>query len=124
MNKKGLTLIELIVTIALLSMISLISFVSINKAIEKGKDNECANVRGMIKSAAKIYFSDHRYDSTSVTEVTVGTLAENKYLQTNEVKNPYKKNDNENLSETKATLKSDGTIEVIMPWENDCHGTN
>lgn len=95
MNKKGFTLIELIVTISLLAMISLISFVSINKAIQKSKDNECENIKGSIKSAALIYFSNHRYDSNA------GTVTGNKLLEEHlisEAKNPYNKQENINLN--------------------------
>jgi len=89
MNKKGFTLIELIVTIALLAIISLISFVSINKAIQKSKDNECENIRKSIQSAAVVYFSNHRYDQDVTDSVKVSTLVDEGYLTSSTIKNPY-----------------------------------
>jgi len=62
MNKKGFTLIELIATIALLAIISVISFVSINGVIQESKVKDCENLKSSIKTAAKEYVSDNRYN--------------------------------------------------------------
>ncbi len=87
MNRKGFTLIELIVTIALLAVISLISFVSVSSAIKKNNINNCNVLVDNIKSAASEYVSDHRYDSgfTSGEDITINanTLIESNYLKGN-----------------------------------------
>ena len=64
MNNKGFTLIELIATIALLAVISIISFVSVNGVINQNKVNNCESLMMNIKTAAKEYVSDNRYNIT------------------------------------------------------------
>lgn len=97
MNNKGFTLIELIVTIALLAVISVISFVSINGVIEQNKYSDCENLISNIKSAAKEYVSDNRYDnnfvnnvdkSTMNVELSVTNLINENYLSDNII-NPF-----------------------------------
>ena len=114
MNKKGFTLIELIVTIALLAIISLISFVSINKAIQKSKDNECENIRKSIQSAAVVYFSNHRYDASVSNDVTVNKLVEEGYLTSKSIKNPYESG---NLDLSTVTVNKTGFVTGLP---NDC----
>lgn len=62
MNNKGFTLVELIATIALLAVIAIISFVSINEVVNQSKVSDCENLLLSIKSAAKEYVSDNRYN--------------------------------------------------------------
>ena len=62
MNNKGFTLVELLATIALLAVIAIISFVSINGVLKKSKVNDCEILVSNIKSAAKNYVSDNRYN--------------------------------------------------------------
>ena len=92
MNNKGFTLIELIATIALLAVISLISYVSITKVLEQNKINQCETLVNNIKSAAKEYVSDNRYNKDFVNslkegndykysmELSLSELVENNYL--------------------------------------------
>ena len=70
MNRKGFTLIELIVTIALLSVVSIISFVSITGIINDSKEKDCNNLVKSIKSATKDYISDNRYNNVFISNVT------------------------------------------------------
>ena len=70
MNRKGFTLIELIVTIALLAVVSIISFVSITNIINDSKEKNCNNLVKSIKSATKDYISDNRYNNVFVSNVT------------------------------------------------------
>lgn len=95
MNNKGFTLIELIATIALLAVISLISYVSITKVLEQNKINQCETLVNNIKSAAKEYVSDNRYNKDFINSLKEGNeidlplseLVNNNYL-TGELKNP------------------------------------
>ena len=70
MNRKGFTLIELIVTIALLAVVSIISFVSITGIINDSKEKNCNNLVKSIKNATKDYISDNRYNNVFVSNVT------------------------------------------------------
>ena len=127
MNRKGFTLIELIVTIALLAVIAVISFVSISKVLEQGKVNDCNSLVGNIKTATNEYISDNRYNREFVNTViddkviiTADTLINGSYLS-GPIINPY-----DNKTEIPAssivievTLRSDdytvGKIEINSP---------
>ena len=98
MNKKGFTLVELIVTIALLAIIAVIAFVSINKVINDNKNKNCESLVSSIVVATKEYASDNRYNSTFINrvdnkyELTIDgqELLNNNYLN-GEIVNPYDK---------------------------------
>lgn len=82
MNRKGFTLIELIVTIALLAVVAVISFVSITGIIKDSKVKNCNNLVTNIKGAIRDYVSDNRYDNDfSVSNITVSNIS--KYLDGN-----------------------------------------
>ncbi len=82
MNRKGFTLIELIVTIALLAVVSIISFVSITGIINDSKEKNCNNLVKSIKGAIRDYVSDNRYDNDfSVSNITISNIS--KYLDGN-----------------------------------------
>ena len=74
-NNKGFTLIELIATIALLAVIAVISFVSINGVVNQSRVNDCKSLVMNIKSAAKEYISDNRYNSSVVNSVVNGNFS-------------------------------------------------
>jgi len=94
MNRRGFTLIELIVTLALLAVISVISFVAIGGILDKNKNNECDNLVSSIKTAAKEYVSDNRYkglqpDGNNQIYISAKTLIDGKYLSNDIINNPY-----------------------------------
>lgn len=80
MNKKGFTLIELIITIALLAIIATISFVSITNIIKEGKVKNCETLVNNIKMATSEYVSDNRYGNLDINNFNAGILLDNKYL--------------------------------------------
>lgn len=90
MDNRGFTLVELIATISLLAIISIVSFVSINEVAQQRKINDCENIVSNIKSAAKEYASDKRYDMFSNVNLhlTGDMLISNNYL-TGPVINPF-----------------------------------
>lgn len=95
MNNKGFTLIELIATIALLAIISVISVVSISNVLSESDIKECEELLISIKSSAKEYVSDNRYDSlitdnVSDNKITIKAtdLVNKKYL-TSEIIDPF-----------------------------------
>ena len=92
MNNKGFTLIELVATIGLLAVISIISYVSINKVLIESKISDCEQLVMSIKSAAKDYISDNRYNLTSNSNVEINALylINNKYL-TGPIVDPFNK---------------------------------
>ncbi len=126
MNNKGFTLIELITTIGLLSIIAIISFVSINKVIDESKKQNCKTLINNIKTAAKEYASDHRYDtafinqvkSTKVYNTTADYLINENYLSS-PIVNPYTNEEIDNPSCLSVTvyLNDDYTTRNIYVYD-------
>lgn len=113
MNRKGFTLIELIVTIALLAVVSIISFVSITGIIKDSKVKNCNNLVKSIKSATKDYISDNRYtdklymeDGRIKTEFYTSDIS--KYLN-GDLVFPY---------DNKTDISNDIIIEVVYNSDN------
>lgn len=121
MNRKGFTLIELIVTIALLAVVSIISFVSITGIINDSKEKNCNNLVKSIKSATKDYISDNRYNNVFVSNVTDYTydmsakiLTDENYLSS-PITNPFDTKSEIEPSSIKIeiTLNKDYTVKNI-----------
>lgn len=129
MNRKGFTLIELIVTIALLAVVSIISFVSITNIINDSKEKNCNNLVKSIKSATKDYISDNRYtdelympNGSIKTEFNTSNIS--KYLN-GDLVNPY---DNKTINDDiiiRVEYNSDNTPKNISVFykngEIDCN---
>ena len=123
MNRKGFTLIELIVTIALLAVVSIISFVSITNIINDSKEKNCNNLVKSIKSATKDYISDNRYtdelympNGSIKTEFNTSNIS--KYLN-GDLVNPY---DNKTINDDiiiKVVYNSDNTPKNISLFYNN-----
>lgn len=123
MNRKGFTLIELIVTIALLAVVSIISFVSITGIINDSKEKNCNNLVKSIKSATKDYISDNRYtDELYMPDGSIKTVFNtsniSKYLN-GDLVNPY---DNKNISnyiKIEVEYNSDNTPKNVSVFYNN-----
>lgn len=123
MNRKGFTLIELIVTIALLAVVSIISFVSITNIINDSKEKNCNNLVKSIKSATKDYISDNRYtdelympNGSIKTEFNTSNIS--KYLN-GDLVNPY---DNKTINDDiiiRVEYNSDNTPKNISLFYNN-----
>lgn len=124
MNRKGFTLIELIVTIALLAVVSIISFVSITNIINDSKEKNCNNLVKSIKSATKDYISDNRYtdelympNGSIKTEFNTSNIS--KYLN-GDLVFPYdNKTDISKYIEIKVVYNSDNTPKNISLFYNN-----
>ena len=96
LNSRGFTLVELLATLAILAIIVVISFVSINGVIKQNDVKNCESLVNNIKSAAREYVSDKRYDNSFVNSVGAGMkislsaeqLINNKNLSEN-IQNPF-----------------------------------
>lgn len=97
MNKKGFTLVEVILTIAIMALLLIILIPNIFSLISKNKESSCNSLRDNIISAAKMYVTENKYnlEFTCPEEeekvITLETLIDNGYLEldnTNTIKNP------------------------------------
>ena len=82
LNKKGFTLIELMVVIAILVIIMGIALPNITSSIERSKEKQKQNKLQLVTSSAELYFDRHR--NTSV--VTIETLINDGFLTEEEAK--------------------------------------
>ena len=64
LNRKGFTLIEALAVIIILSMLMVITVPNVNKLINRQKDDALKNTEKSIINAAKIFFSDYKYEVT------------------------------------------------------------
>ncbi|MGM9882394.1 MAG: type II secretion system protein [Bacilli bacterium] len=62
MNKKGFTLIEVIMVIAIIGLLSVILVPNVIGLIEKNKIESCKEVQENIISATKIYVANNKYE--------------------------------------------------------------
>lgn len=104
LNYKGFTLVELLAVIAIMGMLAVIMVPTISGVIEENKTNNSANLKNSIKSSARAYISDNRYeikldnnscnnntrniisiDNTSISDskITVKLLVDKGYLKSN-----------------------------------------
>ena len=87
MNKKGFTLIEVIVVIVIIVILSLILIPNVMLFINKNDINSCEKLITNIESSAKIYVSENKYtlgfdcSNTSKT-ITLQQLVEEGDLNT------------------------------------------
>ncbi|MGN1312181.1 MAG: prepilin-type N-terminal cleavage/methylation domain-containing protein [Bacilli bacterium] len=107
MNKKGFTLIEVIVVIVIIVILSLILIPNVMLFINKNNINSCEKLITNIESSAKIYVSENKYDlgfdcSDSSKTITLQTLVDEGDLSS-PITNPITKADID-LNKTTVTV--------------------
>lgn len=95
MNKKGFTLIEVIMVIAIIAILSLILIPNVTVLIDKNKKKSCEKMIDNIESAAKMYVNQNKYElgfdcSGTVKGIKLKTLVDAGYLG-GELVNPINK---------------------------------
>lgn len=102
MNRKGFTLIEVIMVIVIISLLMLLLVPNIFVLIEKNNEKSCNSLIKNIESAAKIYITHNKYDlgfgcsaDTNTKKITLKTLVDS------------------------GDLKVDSSGKIINPVDND-----
>ena len=86
MNKKGFTLIEVIMVIAIITILSLILIPNVMVLIDKNKERSCEKMIDNIESAAKMYVNQNKYelgfdcDNNKTKGIKLKTLVDAGYL--------------------------------------------
>lgn len=79
LNKKGFTLIELMVVIAILVVIMGIALPNITSSIERSKEKQIEKKIQLIESAAELYF-DHKTREDKEKGAKVSTIIDNQQI--------------------------------------------
>ena len=74
LNKKGFTLVELLVVIVILGVIMSIAIPSITSSIERSKDKQKTQIIKLIESAGELYVDKHK--NTVTPPITLNQLIE------------------------------------------------
>ena len=95
MNRKGFTLIEVIMVIAIIAILSIILAPNVMVLINKNNERSCEKMIDNIKSATKMYVNQNKYElgfdcSGTPKEITLKTLVDAGYLG-GELVNPINK---------------------------------
>ena len=117
MNKKGFSLIELIVSIALISIIGTIIAVNMVSISKNQESKEILRQESTIKSAAEAYLNVENQTTITGTCVKINTLIDSDYLKQRDIK-PYV-----NGSVKITDNDSDGVSEyTVYKDSEDCSG--
>ena len=87
-NKKGFTLVEILVSIGLLALIGTVIGISLNKAFKDNNKNNYDEFVEKVKSAAMLYVNNtvdiiNDLNDFSFKIITIGDLVDNGYLNDN-----------------------------------------
>ena len=89
MNRKGFTLVEVLVVIAIVAILLLVLVPNVFIMINKNNEKSCNNLVKNIESAAKIYVMENKYNlgfgcdsSNNIKEITLITLIDYGKLKT------------------------------------------
>lgn len=88
LNKKGFTLVELLVVIVILAVIMSIAIPSITSSIERSKDKQKTQVIKLIESAGELYVDRHK-NSVTTSDITLNQLISDGLITKEEMKDPF-----------------------------------
>ena len=123
MNKKGFTLIEVIVSIVLLAIIGVVIGISLNKTLKNRNEISYSEFVEKVKSSAMLYVNNTSDIINSLNEVSfkiikVKDLIDNGYLKEN-TQNPDT-GEKINLSDkVKVSYNSDKELTIEYPYNDD-----
>lgn len=88
LNKKGFTLVELLVVIVILGVIMSIAIPSITSSIERSKDKQKTQVIKLIESAGELYVDRHK-NTVKQGKITLNQLIDDGLITKEEMKDPF-----------------------------------
>lgn len=88
LNKKGFTLVELLVVIVILGVIMSIAIPSITSSIERSKDKQKTQVIKLIESAGELYVDRHK-NTVKQGQITLDKLISDGLITKEEMKDPF-----------------------------------
>ena len=88
LNKKGFTLVELLVVIVILGVIMSIAMPSITSSIERSKDKQKTQIIKLIESAGELYVDKHK-NTVKPGQITLDKLIGDGLITAQEMKDPF-----------------------------------
>lgn len=88
LNKKGFTLVELLVVIVILGVIMSIAIPSITSSIERSKDKQKEQIIKLIVSAGELYVDKHK-NTVKPGQITLDKLIGDGLITAQEMKDPF-----------------------------------
>lgn len=88
LNKKGFTLVELLVVIVILGVIMSIAIPSITSSIERSKDKQKTQIIKLIESAGELYVDKHK-NTVKPGQITLDKLIGDGLITKEEMKDPF-----------------------------------
>ena len=89
LNKRGFTLVELLVVIVILGVIMSIAIPSITSSIERSKDKQKEQIIKLIVSAGELYVDKHKNTVQQGKSITLDDLIEDGLITKEEMKDPF-----------------------------------
>lgn len=89
LNKKGFTLVELLVVIVLLVVIMSVAIPSITSSLERSKQKQYDSKMELILSAVDIYADRHKNSIGNNSIITIVNLIDDRLITKVEVKDPF-----------------------------------
>ena len=89
LNKRGFTLVELLVVIVILGVIMSIAIPSITSSIERSKDKQKTQIIKLIVSAGELYVDKHKNTVQQGKSITLDDLIEDGLITKEEMKDPF-----------------------------------
>lgn len=89
LNKKGFTLVELLVVLVILAVIMSIAIPSVTSSIERSKQKQKDAKIELIVSAAELFVDRHKNTFTAGSDVTVKELIKEGLLTKEQAKDPF-----------------------------------
>ena len=122
MNKKGFTLVEILVSIGLLALLGSVIAISLNKVFKNNNLKNYNEYVEKIKSSAMLYVNNtvdiiNDLNDSSFKIITIGDLTDNGYLKDNII-NPDTSKTVDKNEKIKVSYDSDHELIVEYPYNN------
>jgi prepilin-type N-terminal cleavage/methylation domain-containing protein len=72
LNRKGFTLLELLVVIIIIGVLASVALPQFGKAVDRAREAEAANILGAILNAEFVYFQENNKFTATLTDLVVG----------------------------------------------------
>ncbi len=89
MNRKGFTLVELLVVLVILTVIMAIAIPSVTSSIERSKQKQYDSKMEIIISAVDIYIDRHKNSIDSNSIITIVNLINDDLITLEQAKDPF-----------------------------------